>query len=204
MKQALPLPTKLLIAASGFMSRYWYLFILGLVFLIMGAARWASGGKKKLAMDGLMLRVPFINKFVTASEMARFSRSLGLLLKNGISVHESLPLATATLNNLTLKTRFAEASEAIVNSGCTLSESLTRSGIFSEFLLSMIAVGEESGKLEESLDQIASSYDKEVDQTIKVMVSMVEPLLILTVGGIVGFIVFAMLLPILNRGGMEQ
>jgi type II secretory pathway component PulF len=136
--------------------------------------------------------------------MARFSRSLGLLLKNGIPVHESLPLATNTLDNLVLRERLAEASEAIINRGCTLSESFNRSGIFPEFLLSMIAVGEESGKLEESLEQIASSYEKEVDQTIKVMVSMVEPLLILSVGGVVGFIVFAMLLPILNMGGMGQ
>jgi type II secretory pathway component PulF len=155
-------------------------------------------------MDTLTLRVPFINQFVTTSEMARFSRSLGLLLKNGIPVHDSLPLATNTLDNLALKARLAEASEAIISRGCTLSESFNRSGIFPEFLLSMIAVGEESGKLEESLDQIASSYEKEVDQTIKVMVSMVEPILILSVGGVVGFIVFAMLLPILNMGGMGQ
>ena len=204
MKQELPLPTKLLIATSGFMSRYWYLLIIGLVFLIILVTRRASGGKKKLAMDGLTLQVPFISKFITTTEMARFCRSLGLLLKNGIPVHESLPLATNTLDNLVLKARLAEASEAIVSRGCTLSESFNRSGIFPEFLLSMIAVGEESGKLEESLDQIASSYEKEVDQTIKVMVSMVEPILILLVGGMVGFIVFAMLLPILNMGGMGQ
>ncbi len=204
MKQELPLPTKLLIAASGFMSHYWYVFIIGLVFLVAMITRRTSGSKKKLTLDALTLWIPFINKFVTTSEMARFSRSLGLLLKNGIPIHESLLLATNTVDNLILKARLVEASEAIINRGCTLSESFNRSGIFPEFLLSMIAVGEESGKLEESLEQIASSYEKEVDQTIKVMVSLVEPLLILSVGGIVGFIVFAMLLPILNMGGMGQ
>ena len=204
MKQELPLPTKLLMATSGFMSRYGYVFIIGLVFLIVMLTRKTSGSKKKLMVDTFALGVPLINKFVTTSEMARFSRSLGLLLKNGIPIHESLPLATNTVDNLVLKTRLAEASEAIINGGSTLSESFNRSGIFPEFLLSMIAVGEESGKLEESLDQIASSYEKEVDQTMKVMVSLVEPLLILSVGGIVGFIVFAMLLPILNMGGMGQ
>ena len=204
MKQELPLPTKVLIAMSGFMSCYWYVFIIGLVFLIVAITKKTSGNKKKLTLDALALWVPFINKFVTTSEMARFSRALGLLLKNGIPIHESLLLATNTVDNLILKTRLTEASEAIISRGCTLSESFNRSGIFPEFLLSMIAVGEESGKLEESLEQIASSYEKEVDQTIKVMVSMVEPLLILSVGGIVGFIVFAMLLPILNMGGMGQ
>jgi type II secretory pathway component PulF len=204
MKQELPLATKMLIAMSSFMSHYWYVFILGVIFLGVAMARKSSGHKQKLAMDALALRVPFVNQFVTTSEMARFSRSLELLLKNGISVHESLSLATNTLDNLALKVRLAEASADILNRGCTLSESFNRSGIFPEFLLSMIAVGEESGRLEESLDQIASAYEKEVNQTIKVMVSMVEPLLIITVGGIVGFIVFAMLLPILNMGGMGQ
>ncbi|MFH0986384.1 MAG: type II secretion system F family protein [Candidatus Omnitrophota bacterium] len=204
MKQELPWVTKLLISSSGFMSHYGVLGITGIALLIAVVAWKTSGNKKKRALDALTLRVPFINRFVTTSEMARFSRSLGLLLKNGIPVYESLPLATETLDNLVLKARLAEASEAMMNRGCTLSESFNRSGVFPEFLLSMIAVGEESGKLEESLDQIASSYEKEVDQTIKIMVSMVEPLLIIGVGGIVGVIVFAMLLPILNMGGMGQ
>jgi len=204
MKQELPLATKMLIAMSGFMSHYWYVFILGVIFLAVIIARKSANPKQKLALDVLVLRIPFINKFVTTSEMARFSRSLGLLLKNGIPVHESLPLATNTLDNRALKARLVEASADILNRGCTLSESFNRSGIFPEFLLSLIAVGEETGKLDESLDQIASSYEKEVDQTIKVMVSMVEPLLIISVGGIVGFIVFAMLLPILNMGGVGQ
>ena len=204
MKQELPLVTKLLIAMSGFMSRYWYVIILAVPFLAALCLKKRSSGKNKLATDRLLLAIPFINQFVTTSEMATFSRSLGMLLKNGIPVHESLPLATNTLDNLVLKARLTEASEAMISRGCTLSECFYRSGIFPEFLLSMIAVGEESGKLEESLDQIASSYEKEVDQAIKIMVSLVEPLLILAVGGMVGFIVFAMLLPILNMGGMGK
>jgi type II secretory pathway component PulF len=204
MKQELPMVTKLLISMSGFMSRYGVLLIIGLAVLIVVIVKKTAGNKRKRALDALMLRVPFLKRFVKTLEMARFCRSLGFLLKNGIPVHESLPLATNTLDNLTLKARLAEAFEAIISRGCTLSESFDRSGIFPEFLISMLAVGEESGRLEESLDQIATSYEKELDQTIKIMVSMVEPLLIISVGGIVGFIVFAMLLPILNLDGIGQ
>lgn len=202
MRQELPLPTKLLIATSKFMSAYWYIFLIGLIFLIAVIGRNKPGSRKKFVLDMFFLRVPFISKFIRTAEVARFARSLGLLLKNGIPVYESLELAANTLDNQALKERMAEASAVIVNQGCTISESFRRSGVFPEFTINMIAVGEEGGRLEESLSEVAAAYEKEVDQTIKVMTSMIEPLLILVVGGFVGFIVFAMLLPILNMGGM--
>ena len=202
MKQELPLPTKMLIATSNFMSHYWYVFVIGFLFAAAMVGRNKPGSRKKFMLDMLCLRLPFINKFVKTSEIARFARSLGLLLKNGIPVYESLELAANTLDNQALRERLAEASRVIINQGCTISESFKRTGVFPEFTINMIAVGEEGGRLEESLSEIATSYEKEVDQTVKLMTSMIEPLLILIVGGFVGFIVFAMLLPILNMGGM--
>lgn len=204
MKQELPFATKVLMGLSAFMSRYG-LWVLGA--LMVGgifAARKAAARKKNPALDRWVLQMPFLNRFVKAAEMARFSRSMEMLLKNGIPVHECLPLATQTLENVVLRERISAASEAIINRGVTLSESFSRTGIFPDFLLSMISVGEESGKLEDALDQIAFSYEKEVDQTVRILVSLVEPVLILSVGAVVGFIVFAMLLPILNMGGMGK
>ncbi len=204
MKQELPLPTKMLIATSNFMSNYWYVFVIGLLFAVAIVGRNKPGSRKKFMLDMFCLRLPFINKFVKTSEIARFARSLGLLLKNGIPVYESLELAANTLDNEALRERLAEASNVIVNQGCTISESFKRTGVFPDFTINMISVGEEGGRLEESLSEIAASYEKEVDQTIRLMTSMIEPLLILIVGGFVGFIVFAMLLPILNMGGMGE
>ncbi len=202
MKQELPLPTKMLIAASNFMSSYWYVFVIGFLLLAAIVGKNKPGSRKKFLLDMFTLRIPFISKFVRTSEIARFARSLGLLLKNGIPVYESLDLAANTLDNQALRERLAKASEVIVNQGCTISESFKRTGVFPEFTINMISVGEEGGRLEESLSEIAASYEKEVDQAIRLMTSMIEPLLILIVGGFVGFIVFAMLLPILNMGGM--
>lgn len=204
MKQELPLPTKMLIATSNFMAAYWYIFVIGLILVIAIVGKTKPGSKKKFFFDMITLHVPFINNFIRTSEIARFSRSLGLLLKNGIPVYESLELAADTLDNAALREKLTEAAGVIVNQGCTISESFRRSGIFPEFVINMISVGEESGRLEESLSEVASSYEKEVEQSIKVMTSMIEPLLILIVGGFVGFIVFAMLLPILNMGGMGR
>ncbi len=202
MKQELPLPTKILIATTNFMSHYWWIFVIGVLFLIAIVGKNKSGSRKKAILDMITLRIPVVNQFIKTAEIARFSRSLGLLLKNGIPVYESIELAANTLDNQVLKDQLAESSAAILNQGCTISESFKRSDVFPEFMINMIAVGEESGRLEESLSEIASVYEKEVEQTIKVMTSLIEPILILLVGGFVGFIVFAMLLPILNMGGM--
>ena len=138
------------------------------------------------------------------AEIAKFTRTLGLLLKNGLSVYESLDLATDTLDNEALRDQLKRASKEIVQQGATLSSSLVKVKVFPNFAVNMIAVGEEGGKLEESLSGIAGAYEKEVEQAINVMTSLLEPILILVIGGIVGFIVFAMLLPIFDIGAMAR
>ncbi len=204
MKKALPVPTRILIAASNFMSGNWsgILIALAFVFVIFGRAQPSS--KKKFLFDLVKLHIPFINKFVRNAEIAKFARTLGLLLKNGLSVHEALNLATDTLDNDALRRQLKEAGREIVQQGSTLSSSLAKVRIFPSFAVNMIAVGEEGGKLEESLSGIAGAYEKEVEQSINVMTSLLEPILILVIGGIVGFIVFAMLLPIFDIGATAR
>ena len=127
-----------------------------------------------------------------------------MLLKNGLPVYDSLALATKTLDNEVLRRKLEGTSKEIINQGATLSASLRKVKIFPNFAINMIAVGEEGGKLEESLTGVAEAYEKEVDQAINVMTSLIEPLLILTIGGIVGFIVLAMLMPIFEAGAMAS
>ncbi|MFA4981056.1 MAG: type II secretion system F family protein [Candidatus Omnitrophota bacterium] len=199
-KQALPLPTQILLVISKFMSANWagILILLGLAAAVVFRVK--PGSKKKLLFDGIKLRIPFINKFVKNSEIAKFARTLGLLLKNGISVTEGLELSASTLENEILKQKLSGVGKVIVNQGATMSSSLEKIDIFPVFAVNMIAVGEESGKLEESLNEVADVYEREVEQAIKIMTSLIEPLLILVIGAVVGFIVFAMLLPIFNMG----
>jgi len=196
----LPLPTRILMAVSAFMSNNWHWFLIAAFFFIVILSRVKPGSKKKFLFDMVKLYVPFIRNFVMNAEIARFSRILGMLINNGISVYESLRLATNTLNNEALRERLKAAGDDVISQGATLSASLNKVEIFPKFVLNMIAVGEEGGKLEKSLDEIANAYEKEVDHTIGIMTSLIEPLLILAVGSVVGFIVFAMLLPIFNIG----
>ncbi len=202
MKQALPLPTKILIGLSGFMSANWYWFLIVIIFAVVVLGRVKPGSKKKLFFDMLKLHIPVIKKLVKNGEVAKFSRSLELLLKNGIPIYESLELAIDTLDNDALRERLGHVREDILGKGSTLSESLKRVDIFPKFAINMIAVGEESGKLDDSLTEIGDAYEREIQQAIKLITTLLEPLLILAVGAIVGFIVFAMLLPIFDIGAM--
>ncbi len=204
MRQELPMPTKILIALSRFMSTHWYWFIFSFVFIAVLFGRSQKSGKRKFLLDMIKLNTPFVKKFVRDSEIAKFCRALGLLLKNGLPVYESLSLATNTLDNEALREPLIKAGEEIIKQGSTLSSSLNKIKVFPSFAVNMIAVGEEGGKLEESLIGIAESYEREVDQSINIMTSLIEPILILLIGGIVGFIVFAMLLPIFNIGMAGQ
>lgn len=196
----LPLPTRMLKQASDFMSANWIWSVIALIFIAAIFSRSKPGGKKKMAFDAVKLHIPFVRRFVRNVEIARFSRTLGLLFKNGISVHESLQLATDTLDNELLRSQLESARDDLLNKGQTLSASLKKINLFPVFAVNMIAVGEESGKLEESLAEIANVYEREVEQSIKIMTALLEPVLILAVGAVVGFIVFAMLLPIFSIG----
>ncbi|MCK5259605.1 MAG: type II secretion system F family protein [Candidatus Omnitrophica bacterium] len=204
MKRELPLPTKVLISASNFMSEHWMWFIFAFVFVFILFGRMRPGGKKKFFFDLIKLHTPLIKQFIRDAEIAKFCRTLGMLLKNGLPVYESLTLATNTLDNEALRKHLEVTGKDIVNQGSTLSASLGKIKIFPNFAINMIAVGEEGGKLEGALNGVAEAYEKEVEQAISVMTSLLEPLLILAIGGIVGFIVFAMMLPIFDIGVMAK
>lgn len=200
MNQALPLSTKILIGISGFMAADWHWFLIILFFAFAVFSRAEQGSKKKFLIDFVKLRVPFIKRFIKYAEVAKFTRTLSLLIKNGISVCEGLDLAADVLDNDVFKERLKQSRLEIINQGCTLSNSFKNIDIFPVFAVNMVSVGEESGKLEESLRDISDIYEREVEQAIKIATTLLEPLLILIIGGIVGFIVFAMLLPIFNIG----
>ena len=204
MKRELPVPTKVLIGVSHFMSEHWVWFVFVFVFALILFGRVRPGGKKKFLFDLIKLHTPLIKKFVRDAEIAKFCRTLGMLLKNGLPVYDSLALAINTLDNEALRKQLEVTSKEIVTQGSTLSASLGKVKIFPNFAINMISVGEEGGKLEESLNGVAEAYEKEVEQAISVMTSLLEPLLILAIGGIVGFIVFAMLLPIFDIGVMAK
>jgi len=146
------------------------------------------------------LRIPVVRDLISGTEMARFFRTVSLLLGNGISICEAIGLASEILSNEVLKDSFQKTRSEILAQGISFSESLREKKPIPSFVSTMVSVGEESGKLDGSLREISEIYAKETEQTIQVMSSLMEPILILGIGSIVGFIVMAMLLPIFEIG----
>jgi type II secretory pathway component PulF len=191
----LPLPTQILIGISNALSGYWYLFIGGIALglIILKGITFID----KKAIDHLKLSLPFIGKFIKKTESAKLVSSLSLLLANGISMLASLEIVIPTLSNEVLKKALRKITDDIKVGG-SLSKGIRDSPYFFTFIANMIKVGEESGHLDEILAELASFYEREISETIKIALSLLEPVLILVMGLVVGFIVLSILLPILQ------
>ncbi|MDD4869655.1 MAG: type II secretion system F family protein [Kiritimatiellae bacterium] len=192
----LPLPTKMIIGLSDFFSESWYWLVLGIGLFLAVFKRIATLEKGRTMIDRMKLGVPLMGKFIKQSEIARFARTLALLIQSGISIERALGLSGSVLNNSILREEVEEIRKRTVNQGISVSAGLKKTKYFPPFVANMAAVGEEGGKLDESMMEIALFYENEVEQQSRLATSLLEPLLILIVGLVVGFIVAAMLLPI--------
>jgi type II secretory pathway component PulF len=199
----LPLPTRLLIGTSDVFARYWAPMLIAMLSLVVVYRRLIATDAGRAVVHGLTLRIPLLGRFVRESEIARFARTLGLLIRAGIPIDRALDLGAQTLTNSVMRAEIEAVRRNTVQQGARLSEGLKRSAQFPPFVANMAAVGEEAGRLDDSLAEIATFYEREVEQQSRLATSLIEPILILGVGLIVGFIVASMLLPIfqLSTGG---
>jgi type II secretory pathway component PulF len=194
--KALPLPTRILLHISDFMSHDWYWIVIILVLLFAVYRRLAMLDKGKTMIDGMKLRLPLAGRFIRHVEIARFARTLSLLVNAGISIDRALLLSMGALRNVVMRNEVGEARQETVQQGIPLSVGLRHKPNFPPLVSNMMAVGEQTGSIDESLNEVAAFYEKEIEQQSRLMTSLLEPILILVVGGVVGFIVSAMLLPI--------
>ncbi|MCU0913269.1 MAG: type II secretion system F family protein [Planctomycetes bacterium] len=195
MKMRLPWPTIVLIQTSDVAARYLWVFVIGLVGLAAAgvyAVRTPAGRK---FWDRFQLRCPLFGDVMLKVTLSRFSRTLGVLLASGVTIVEALRLSEHVAGNVMIRQAAADAREA-VSHGATIAESLGQSGYFPPLVVSMIAIGEQSGTVEDGLARIADLLEGDVEARLGTLTSLLEPLLILVLGVIVGFIVLAMLLPI--------
>lgn len=196
----LPLPTRLLIGATHFFSTSWYWLVL---VLILGGAilrRLAAFEKTRMLVDRIRLHLPLFGRFIRYAETARFARTLALLIDAGLPIDRALAFSGATLRNAVMQAEIEGVANGTITQGASLASGLRRTRWFGAFVANMVGVGEEAGRLDDALNEIASFFEKEVDQQNRLMTSLLEPLMILGVGLIVGFIVAAMLLPIFEIG----
>lgn len=193
--QQLPLPTRVLMSISGFFSQFWWLilsFAAAAVFLLFRLNDTKQG---KLQIDRFILSLPLLGGFVKKVEIGRLAKSLATLLDNGVPMLRAIDVVSATSTNGVLKEEFEKLGVTIKN-GKSFSGAVRESGSFPEFVKNMVAVGEEGGTLEAALRRVGDSYEHDADRIVRIMTSLIEPVLILGVGAVVALIVAAMLLPI--------
>ncbi len=193
--QALPLTTQMLIGVSSFLADCWWELALigaGGVFIFSRLLQTPAG---RLRWDCLVLRLPMVGRLVQRFNVARVARTLGVLLASGTPILTALHIVTQLVNNTFLR-RALEEARTSVQEGESLATPLKRSGVFPGLFLQMVAVGERSGELEHMLNRAAEAYDEEVATALSRLTSILEPLTILVMGGVVLFIVLAILLPI--------
>jgi len=195
LNQTLPLPTEILLKISYFIRDFWWILLVICFLIYFAFIRITKSHEGKLVIDKLKLAFPIAGQLTLRAEIARFARTLSTLLNNGVPILEALTVVINIMGNESLK-EDARMAQREVREGANLAKGLGKGSYFPVFATNMIAIGEESGALEKALLKVAISYEREVDQTVKVMTSLLEPVMILTIGLVIGFIVIAMLLPI--------
>ena len=193
--QALPLPTVVLLGTAAFLGHWGWAVLVGIVLATVGGRSYARTPAGRLYVDALRLRVPLFGKLLFRSAMSRFARTTATLLQGGVPLLEALTVVRDVLDNVVLAQATDRAYEGM-REGERFADRLRQTGQFPSFLTHMIGIGEETGDLQSMLLTVANTYDIEVESTLKSMVSLIEPVIIIVIGSLMGFIIFAMLLPI--------
>jgi len=190
----LPLPTKIVLGASHFLTSFWWAMAAAIVGFVVWIQWWYKTdlGQKKL--DGLMLKIPVLGDVLLKGAVARFTRTLGTLISSGVPILSGLEITARTAGNRIIADAILMA-RASIREGETVGAPLKQSGVFPPMVVQMISVGEQTGALDEMLTKIAVFYEAEVDQAVDNLTSIIEPVMIVLMGGIVGGMVVAMYLP---------
>src|SRR5687767_6308107 len=194
---ALPMPTRVVIGMSRFLKGYWWLMggAIGGGAMLLKRYYATSGGR--LNIDKLMLKMPVLGDVLRKSAVSRFTRTLGTLISSGVSILDGLEITAKTAGNRVIQDAIMQ-SRASIAGGDTISAPLQKSQVFPPMVISMIAVGEQTGGLDEMLSKIADFYDEEVDAAVSGLLSLLEPIMIVFLGVIVGGMEVAMYLPIFD------
>lgn len=193
----LPLPTRLLMATSSFLVNYWWVCILLLVGLVYGVRRFVRKPSGRLWWDRKKLNLPIFGNINRMVAVARFSRTLATLLASGVPLLAALEIVRTIVDNKVLQA-VIEQTRDNVREGQSVSEPLKRSGHFPPLVTHMIGIGEKTGDLEKMLERVADTYDGQVETSLSALTTLLEPMMILVMAGVVSFIVLSILLPILK------
>jgi type IV pilus assembly protein PilC len=199
----LPLPTRVVIGASHVLLRYWWLIIGAIGVGLFGLRQYYGTSNGKKGIDGALLKAPVLGDLLRKSAVSRFTRTLGTLISSGVSILDGLEITAKTAGNRVIHDAIMSSRQSIAG-GETIAGPLLASGVFPPMVISMISVGEQTGGLDEMLAKIADFYDAEVDVAVSALLSLMEPIMIVVLGVIVGGMVVAMYLPIFDMVNAVQ
>ncbi len=193
----LPLPTRITIAASNFIGSFWWLIFLSIGLAIFFINRYHKTHDGKRLLDGLVLKMPVLGNVMKKIAVARFCRTLGTLVSSGVPILDALDITAKTAGNSIVEDAIVSTRNS-VEEGKTISEPLKSSSVFPGMVVQMVAVGEQTGALETMLNKIADFYEDEVDEATANLLALLEPIMILFLGIVIGGIVISMYMPMFS------
>jgi type II secretory pathway component PulF len=197
LNRELPAPTQMLLNIQAFVSAYGVYMLIGAVGLVVAIKAWEKTEQGGLFIDELRMRFPIMGPITRKDAVARFCRTMAILVQGGVPILTSFEVAERAVGNKVLRRAVSQVSDA-VRGGEPLAEPLKRTGVFPSLVTNMVAVGEETGSLDTMLTRVADAYDAEVANKLRSLIAMVEPAVILIMGGVIGGIVISMMIPVLE------
>ena len=199
----LPAPTRMLVRVSDFLTHKWYMLIAGAILAFVTFSQYTHTRVGKRHWDWVKLKMPIFGKLNHKIAIARFSRTLSTLLVSGVPILQALETVAGAVDNEIISDAIM-AARAAIREGEQIGDPLQRSGMFPPMVVQMVAIGEETGSLDAMLGKIADFYESEVDATLASLTAALEPLMIVSLGFIVGFIVIAMFMPLISAISQMQ
>jgi type IV pilus assembly protein PilC len=197
----LPGPTQFLVNASEFAQSYWWIMAGIIVAVVIAFGRFYKTEKGRWIIDSLILKSPIFGPLLKKVAVAKFSRTLSTMMSSGVPILEGLNIVSKTSGNVVVEAALVKTRQSI-SEGRTIAEPLSETGIFPAMVVQMIAVGEATGALDSMLSKIADFYDDEVDAAVEAMTALLEPVMMVFLGGIVGGMIIAMYLPIFKMASL--
>lgn len=200
---SLPLPTQIVMNVSTFLQKYFFLILLVVIGMTVGFNYYYKTENGKFVIDNIKLKLPLFGDLERKSSISRFAQTLSTLLNSGVTILDALSITAKTAGNKVLEKGIFKTLEKITG-GLTIAEPLKETGVFPPMVIHMISVGEKTGGLAEMLEKIAQFYEEEVNSAVDALTSIIEPVMLVVMGGVIGSVLIAMYLPMFDMIGTIQ